>query len=127
MVLVNRFRIVHAAVQLRHVVLREADQRLDVHEHVERQAQAGMRGFEMLVAGAGFVHFDDDEAGSECGSAEDVEQEVDESTRTFLRGGMCGLKNKGGLDGEEEACGVEELTFRQSTLCVQRRSRTRHE
>lgn len=109
MVLVYRLGIVQAAVQLRYIVLREAHQRLDVHEHVERQAQARVRRFEVFVARAGFVHFDDDKACGEGGCAEDVEEEVYESACAFLRGGVCGLEDKGGLDGEEEACGVEEL------------------
>jgi hypothetical protein len=67
------------------------------------------------VARAGFVHLDDDEACGEGGCAEDVEEEVDECACAFLGGGVRGLEDEGCLDGEEEACGVEELdvTFRQ--------------
>lgn len=38
-----------------------------------------------------------------------MEEEVDESAGAFLLGGMGWLEDEGGLDGEEEACGVEEL------------------
>lgn len=99
MVLVYRLGIVQAAVQLRYIVLREAHQRLDVHEHVERQAQARVRRFEVFVARAGFVHFDDDEAGGEGGGAERVKEEVGEGAGALLFGGVGWLEDEGCLDG----------------------------
>jgi hypothetical protein len=112
MVLVHRFRIVHAAIELRNVVLREADERLDVYQDVEGKSKTCMRRFEMCVAWTGFVHFDDDQAGCECGGAKDVEEEVRQCSCALLRGGVCWLEDERGLDGEQEAGGVEELFAR---------------
>jgi hypothetical protein len=66
----------------------------------------------MCVAWTGFVHLNDDQAGCECRGAKDVEEEVCECSCALLRGGVCWLEDEGGLDGEEEAGGVEELFAR---------------
>jgi hypothetical protein len=63
----------------------------------------------MRVAGSSFVHLDNDEACREGGCAEDVEQEVGECASALLAWGVCGLEDEGGLNGEEETGGVEQL------------------
>lgn len=108
-VLVDALRIVHAAVQTRGIVLGEPDDGLDVHQHVEGEAEDRVRGLEVLVPGAGFVELDDDETRGQCRGAEDVEEEVGEGTGAFLLGGVGWLKDECGLDGEEETSGVQEL------------------
>jgi hypothetical protein len=72
----------------------------------------------MCVAWTGFVHFDDDQAGRERGCTEDVEEEVCECACAFLRGRVCWLEDEGGLDGEEEAGGVEELFTRTVSMSI---------
>jgi len=102
-VLVNLLRIVHATIYLWYEVLREPYKRLDVYENIERETKTCVWGLEVFVAGARFVHLDDYEAGGEGGGAEDVEKEVGEGAGAFLGGGVGGLEDEGGLDGEEEA------------------------
>jgi hypothetical protein len=109
-VLVDFLRIVHAAVNLWHVVLCESHEGLDVDENIKGEAEAGVRGFKVLVARAGFVHLDDDEARSQGRCAKDVEEEVSQCASAFLGGGMCGLEDEGGLDGEEES-GLEYVSI----------------
>jgi hypothetical protein len=61
------------------------------------------------VAWAGFVHFNDDEAGGQGRCTENVEEEVSECAGAFLLRGVSWLEDESCLDGEEEACRVEEL------------------
>jgi hypothetical protein len=84
---------------------------LKVYEDIERETETCVRGFKMLVSGAGFVHLDDDETRSQSRCAKDMEEEVSEGARALLFGGMGWLEDKGGLDGEEETglFGVSEL------------------
>lgn len=92
-VLVNRLCVIHPAVQLRHVVLREAHDGLDVHQDVEREPEDCVRAGEMLVPRACFVQLDDDQAGGQRGCAEEVEEEVCECACALLRGRVRGLKD----------------------------------
>jgi hypothetical protein len=110
-VLVNLLCIVHATVDLRHVVLRESHEGLDVHEDVKEEAEACVRGFKVLVARPGFVHFNDDEAGSQGRGAQNVEEEVGEGAGALLGGSMSGLEDEGGLDREEESS-LENVSIR---------------
>jgi len=91
MVLVNSLCVMDAAVELRHVVLREANEGLDVHEYVERKTEACMRRFKVLVSWPGFVHLDYDEAGGEGAGPEDMEKEVGECAGALLGGCVCWL------------------------------------
>lgn len=108
-VLVDRLGVVDAAVQAGRVVLREADDGLDVEQNVECQTEDGVRGCKVLVPRAGFVDLDDDQAGGQRGGAKEVEEQVGKCARALLIGGVGGLEDEGGLDGEEEAGRVEEL------------------
>jgi hypothetical protein len=108
-VLVHALRVINAAIQTGHVVLREPHQCLDVQQDVERQTQDRVRRGEVLVPRACFVKLDDDEACGQRGDAEEVEERVSEGAGAFLRGGVGWLQDEGGLDGEEEACRVEQL------------------
>jgi hypothetical protein len=112
MILVHGLCPVDAAVQLRHPVLREPNEQLDVHERVEGEAQARMRRRKVLVARPGLVELDDDEAGRERGGADEVRERVDERAGAFLRGRVCRLQGERGLEGEQEAGCVEQLCAR---------------
>ena len=57
----------------------------------------------VLVAGAGFVDFDNDEARGERGDADGVEEKVREGSCALLFGRVRRLQDEGCLDGEEEA------------------------
>jgi hypothetical protein len=72
-----------------------------------------VRGLEVFVAWAGFVHLNDYEACGEGGGAEDVEEEVGDGAGALLGGCVCWLEDEGGLDGEEEAglVGVSSRRF----------------
>jgi hypothetical protein len=59
-VLVNRLGIIYASVNLWHVILREAHERLDVYENVKCKSETCVRRLEVFVAWPGFVHLDDD-------------------------------------------------------------------
>jgi hypothetical protein len=102
-VLVDALGLVDAAIQARRVVLREADDGLQVHEHVEGQAQDGVRRGKVLMAGPCLVQLDDDEAGGEGGRAGRVEEGVGEGARALLRGRVGRLQDQGRLDREQEA------------------------
>jgi hypothetical protein len=108
-VLVNRLGIVYAAVDLWHIVLREAYERLDVYKNVKCESETCMRRLKVFVAWPGFVHFDDDEAGSQGRGAQDMEEEMRNCSCALLLRGVGWLQDKGSLDGEEEASGVEKL------------------
>lgn len=99
MILINTLRVLHTTIKLRHIILREPHNRLDVHKDIKGEAEARVRGFKVFVAGAGFVHFDDDEAGGEGGGAERVEEEVGEGAGALLFGGVGWLEDEGCLDG----------------------------
>lgn len=64
--LVDTFRLVYATVQIRREVLCEANERLNVHEDVEDESEDRVGRGEVFVAGACFVHLDDDQTGSQC-------------------------------------------------------------
>jgi hypothetical protein len=99
MILVDTLRVVHTAVQLRHIVLCEPHNRLDVYENVKSKAKTCVCGFKVFVAGACLVHLDDDEAGCEGRGAHDVEEEVGEGARALLFGRVRRLEDEGCLDG----------------------------
>lgn len=102
-ILVHALSIIHATVQLRNIILREAHNSLEVNKNVKGKTEAGVCGFKVLVAGPCFVHLDDDEAGSQGRGADEVEEEVGDCAGALLVGGMRGLQDQGCLDGEEEA------------------------
>ena len=102
-ILVHALRLLHAAIQLRHVILREAHDGLNVHQHIERETEARMRRRKVFVARPRLVNLDDDEAGGECRGAHDVEEEMGNGTRALLFGRVRRLQDEGCLDGEEEA------------------------
>lgn len=102
-ILVDALGLVHASKHTGDIVLRETNNTLDVHEHVEQQAQSRMRRLKVLMAWPCFVDLDDDQAGCERCCAEYVEGEVGKCARAFLLLRMRGLDDEGCLDGEEEA------------------------
>ena len=63
MILIYALCLVDAAIELGHVILGEADKRLDVDEDVEGEAETGVGRGKVFVAWAALVDFDDDEAG----------------------------------------------------------------
>lgn len=63
MVLVDALSILNTTIQLRNVVLCEANKRLEVHENVKSEAETGVGRGKVLVAGALLIDFNDDEAG----------------------------------------------------------------
>jgi len=67
-----------------------------------------MRRLEVLMARTRLVDLDNDEAGRERRSADDVEEKVGEGAGAFLLGGVGGLENEDCLDGEKKAGGVEK-------------------
>lgn len=67
MVLPHGLGLVDAPVQARRVVLCEPNDSLEEDGKVEDQAEDGVRGGEVLVAGARLVDFDDDEAREQGG------------------------------------------------------------
>jgi hypothetical protein len=77
-----------------------------------------MRRLKVLVAGASLVDLNDYEAGEQGRDSEEVEDEVGGCAGTLLRGGVCGLKDQGGLGYEEESGGVEQL---EGSLLAERR------
>lgn len=108
MILVDALCPVHTAIQTGHVVLREPNERLHVHEHVEGESESCVRRGKVLVARPGLVHLDDDETRSEGRDADEVQGEVGDGARPLLLGCVRGLEDEGCLDGEEEAGGVEK-------------------
>lgn len=63
MVLVDALSILNTTIQLGHVVLGEANKRLEVYENVKGETETGVCRGKVLVAGTLLVDFDDDEAG----------------------------------------------------------------
>lgn len=109
MVLPHRLRLVDAAVQIRCVVLREANDGLKKDGEVEDEPEDGMRGGKVLVARAGLVYLDDDEAGQERGQANEVEEEVEGCAGALLSGSVRGLEDERGLRDEQQSGRVEQL------------------
>ena len=103
MVLVHALGVIYTAIQLRHIVLREANNSLNVYENVKNKAKTCVRGFEVCMAWSSFVHLDDDKAGCKRRRAHDVEKEVGKGAGALLFRGVRGLKDECCLDGEEEA------------------------
>jgi len=92
-ILVHCLRVVHSTVQLRHIVLREPHQRLQIHRDVERESEDRVRAGEVLVPRPCFVQLNDDQAGGQRGCADEVEEEVRECAGALLRGGVGGLED----------------------------------
>lgn len=63
MILIYALCVVDTAIELGHVVLGEADERLNIDEDVEGEAEAGVGRGKVFVAWTALVDFDDDEAG----------------------------------------------------------------
>jgi hypothetical protein len=103
MVLVYALSVIDAAIQLRDIVLRKPNQRLNVHEYVKSETETRVRRLKVFVAWSSLVHLDDDEAGCQRRCAQDVEEEVGEGAGALLLGRMRGLEYESCLDGEEEA------------------------
>jgi len=68
-----------------------------------------MRRLEVLMARTRLVDLDNDEAGRERRSADDVEEKVGEGAGAFLLGGVGGLENEDCLDGEKKAGLLQRL------------------
>lgn len=109
MILVHALRILHTAIQRRHKVLREPDERLDQQQDVGDEPQDGVRGLEMRPLVCEFVDLDDHEAGDGGGGGGDVQPGVGVGSLLFLRGRVGWLQNQYALDVEEDGGGVEEL------------------
>lgn len=107
-VFVKRLRVIHAAIKLRHIILRETNQSLDSKQDVCNQAQDRMRRLEMRAIMRELVIFDDDEASDQSVETEVIEQEMCGCTFTLLLGGMCWLQNNDRLGDGEQTGGVEE-------------------
>lgn len=108
-VFIDALRLIHSAIQAWSVVLCEPNDGLDVHQDVESETEDRVRRLEVLVSGASLVHLDDNQTSSQGGGAEDMKEEVYECAGALLFGCVGWLQDEGGLDGEEEAGGVEKL------------------
>lgn len=108
-VLVQLLRVVHAAVQLRHEVLRDAHKGLDAGEDVRDQAEDGVRRLEVRAVVRDLVVLDHHEAGDGGQQRDVVEGRVRVGAFFLLLGGVGWLEDEDALDEEEEGRGVEEL------------------
>ena len=96
------------AIQRRHEVSREANQRLDREKDVRDQPQDAVRGFEMMGPSSNFVIFDDDESCNQEIEGEVIEREMRDGASALLGRSVCRLEDENGLCEEEETGGVEE-------------------
>lgn len=108
-VLVQLLGVLHAAVQLRHEVLRDADDGLDDGEDVRDQAEDGVRRFEVRAVVRELVVLDHDQAGDGAEQRDVVERRVRVGAFLLLLCRVRGLEDKDALDEEEEGGGVEKL------------------
>lgn len=108
MPLIHALRAVHAAIQLRHEVLREADERLHGQQHVRGEAHAAVGRGEVDGAVRELVVLDDQEAGDEGVGGEEDEREVGEGAAALLGRGVGRLQDQDGLRGEQDAGRVEQ-------------------
>jgi hypothetical protein len=70
---------------------------------VEGEAKDRVWGLEVLVSRSSLVNLNDDEPSEEGCDSNEVDEEMGYCACTFLRGGMRGLENEGGLSYEKEA------------------------
>lgn len=90
-VLVNGLGVVHAAEQLRDVVLRDADEGLQDEEDVGDEAELAVLGVKVRFPAGELVVFDHNQAGDEGESAGAVENGVDIGAEFLLLGRVGGL------------------------------------
>lgn len=69
MPLINSLGLLFTPIQIWRKVLRKANKRLQEQRNVEYEAEDGVRGGEVVVAGAALVDLDDDEACEKGGDA----------------------------------------------------------
>jgi hypothetical protein len=70
---------------------------------VESEAEDCVRGLEVLVSRSSLINLDDDEPSEKGRDSNEVDEEMGYCAGAFLRGGMRGLENEGGLSYEKEA------------------------
>lgn len=109
MVLPYCLRIIHATIQVREIILRDANNSLDGEDDVGDEPEDGVRGLEMRAGVRDLVIFDYDKAGDECQDRGAVEHGVDVGAGVFLLWGVGRLQDEDSLSGEEDAGGIQEL------------------
>lgn len=108
-VLVQLLRILLAAVDLRHKVLRHADKGLDGDQDVGEQAKDGVGRLEVYAFVRDLVVLDDDEAGDGRGEGEVIETSVGVGALLLLLRRVRGLQDEHTLSKEQDRCRVEQL------------------
>lgn len=114
MILVQRLRVVHPAIQSRREVLRDAHNHLHGDHAVGGQAEDAVGALQMRIGR--FVVFDDREASDGGEEGDVVEGSVGVCALLFLLCRVRWLHDEDALDEEEHRGGVEELEWSQS--CV---------
>ena len=109
MVLPYCLRIVHATIQAREVILRDANDSLDGEDDVSDEPEDGVRGLEMRAAVRDLVILDYDKAGDEGQNRGAIEHGVDVGAGVFLLWGVGRLQDEDGLSGEKDGGGIKEL------------------
>lgn len=97
MPLVQALGIVHASIQLRHVVGCKPDQCLDGEQDVSDESENGMCGHKMCAVVRELVVLDDNQAGDQGVQGQVIEDEVRDSAFAFLVGRVGWLKEEDGL------------------------------
>lgn len=103
MILVHALSLLHTAIQLRHVILCEAHNSLNVHQHIKGETETRVRRRKVFVPGARLINFDNDKTGGQGRSAHDVQEKVGDGAGALLFGRVRRLQDEGCLDGEEES------------------------
>ena len=78
MILVDTLSIIHPAIQLRYIVLCEANNSLNIYEDVECKPETRVCGCEVFVSRPRLVHLNNNQARGKGCCAKDVKEEVGE-------------------------------------------------
>ena len=118
MVLIQCFRLLHAAINPGREVLRDPHHGLQDDQDVGDEAEDGVRALEVDAPVVELVVLDDHQPGHGGEERDVVQRGVRVGALFLLLGRVCWLENEDGLDEEEEGGGVEELRERAGQLML---------